>query len=131
MLRAHELNVGLSLEGNLWGQQWGAILNRVKPYPNARDAEFRKMMLQKGYKPHKFAELADEFFRSIGLYTMTPKFWNASIFERPADGRSMDCHASAFNMIVDDDFRFALHCSWKERFSISDTRIHSPSSNQN
>lgn len=91
----------------MWAQKWGNILKRVKPYPNASDAEFKGAMLKRGFRAHTFAELADSFYQSIGLYAMTPTFWNQSIFERPSDGRSMDCHASAFNMIVGDDYRFA------------------------
>lgn len=92
-------------EGNMWGQEWGALLKRVKPYPNVGDADSTEGIHQREFRALKFAELADEFYRSIGLYEMTPTFWKKSIFERPADGRSMDCHASAFNMRAGDDYR--------------------------
>jgi hypothetical protein len=41
-------------------------------------------------------KLSEEFFKSIGLIQMTPDFWRYSLFEKPTDGRDLDCHASTW-----------------------------------
>ena len=63
--------------------------------------------------------MADEIFSSIGLYAMTDTFWNKSIIERPSDGRSLDCHGSAHDMVIDDDYRYEFTIALLSIFGIS------------
>ena len=55
-------------------------------------------------------ELADEFFQSLGpnVPGMTDKFWENSMIEKPADGRDVVCHASAWDFYDRDDFRIKM-----------------------
>lgn len=49
--------------------------------------------------------ISEEFFVSLGLDPMPEEFWNKSVFERPNDGREMNCHASAWDFYDGKDFR--------------------------
>lgn len=48
---------------------------------------------------------SDEFFTSLGLEPVTPEFWERSMLEKPADGRDVVCHASAWDFNDGSDFR--------------------------
>lgn len=50
---------------------------------------------------------AEDFYTSINLYPMTPKFWERSMFEKPKD-RSVVCQASAFNFDYEEDYRVKI-----------------------
>jgi peptidyl-dipeptidase A len=36
--------------------------------------------------------ISEEFFTSLGLDPMLDDFWNNSIFEKPTDGREINCN---------------------------------------
>ena len=95
--------------GGMWGQNWSPIINRIKPFINISNADITPIMLQQKFHPITIFKMADEFYSSIGLYAMTDTFWNKSIIERPSDGRSLDCHGSAYDMIIDDDYRYTMN----------------------
>ena len=79
----------------------------MKPFPEVADTDVTPEMQRQGYTPRRMFELAEEFYASIGLYHMTDTFWNKSIIERPPDNRTLDCHGSAWDLTVPDDFRCA------------------------
>ncbi|GFV90458.1 angiotensin-converting enzyme [Trichonephila clavipes] len=94
------------LLGDMYAQTWVAIFPTVKPYPDARGfPNVTKKMLEKKMKPIDLFIMAENFFTSIGLKTMTPYFWKYSLMERPKDGRSVDCHASAHDFYDGKDYR--------------------------
>ena len=41
----------------------------------------------------------------LGFDPMTDLFWNETLFEKP-DDRDVVCHASAWDMMGEDDFRY-------------------------
>lgn len=51
---------------------------------------------------------AEDFFRSVGLYEMTPTFWDKSVVNQTAWGKTIVCHASAEDFCLGpegDDYR--------------------------
>lgn len=52
--------------------------------------------------------IAEEFFVSLGLDPMPTDFWDKSIFEKPSDGREINCHASAWDFYDGKDFRIKM-----------------------
>lgn len=52
--------------------------------------------------------IAEEFFVSLGLESMPADFWVKSIFEKPEDGREINCHASAWDFYDGKDFRIKM-----------------------
>ena len=77
----------------------------MKPYANISDTDITDTLKALGYTAKTFFRLADEFYQSIDLYAMSSAFWRNSIIERPTDGRTIDCHGSAHDMLLDDDYR--------------------------
>lgn len=57
--------------------------------------------------------VAEEFFTSLGLIEMPPEFWDKSMLEKPADGREVVCHASAWDFYNRKDFRYMNHVKGK------------------
>ena len=51
---------------------------------------------------------SDEFFQSLSLKPMPESFWKNSMLEKPADGREVVCHASAWNLMNGDDVRIKM-----------------------
>lgn len=50
-------------------------------------------------------KLAEDFFTSLNLSAMPKTFWERSVLEKPADGRDIVCHASAWDFYDGEDFR--------------------------
>ena len=54
---------------------------------------------------------AEEFFTSIGWMKLPAGYWTKSMLEKPTDGRSVVCHASAWDFAVknpDPDVRYVM-----------------------
>ncbi|CAF1067953.1 unnamed protein product [Adineta steineri] len=92
------------LLGNMWAQQWHDRLNDVLPYPDAPPINLTLLLQKKKFSVHDLYTTSEDFFTSIGLYPMTPKFWARSMFEKPKD-RDVVCHAAAFDLGYHDDYR--------------------------
>ena len=83
-----------------WLHQW----NNIKPYPNADKEDLTAIMKAQHWTVVRMFASAEEFFTSIGMFPMTPKFWINSMFKKP-EGRIAVCHATAFDMNSNNDFR--------------------------
>ncbi|XP_009867587.1 PREDICTED: angiotensin-converting enzyme [Apaloderma vittatum] len=93
------------LLGNMWAQSWSNIFDLVIPFPNATKVDATPAMKQQGWTPKKMFEESDRFFSSLGLIPMPQEFWDKSMIEKPADGREVVCHASAWDFYNRKDFR--------------------------
>lgn len=63
------------------------------------------LLFFQNYTVLKMFQMADEFYQSLNLSRMPMKFWNNSIFEKPNDGRTLTCYASAWDFFDGTDFR--------------------------
>ncbi|CAF0991980.1 unnamed protein product [Adineta ricciae] len=95
------------LLGNMWAQQWQDRLDDFMPYPDAPLVDITEMLHKKKYTIHRMYTTAEEFFTSINLYPMTPKFWARSLFSKPKD-REVVCHPSASDFKYHDDYRVKI-----------------------
>lgn len=75
------------------------------PYPDKPSVDVSQALIDQNYTAKKMFELAEEFYVSLNLSAMTPQFWANSIIEKPADGRDLICHASAWDFYDGEDFR--------------------------
>jgi hypothetical protein len=64
-------------------------------------------LIDQGYTPLGIYQQSERFFVSLGLSKMTDKFWQKSMFVKPA-GKRVQCHAAAFDMFMRDDFRIKM-----------------------
>ncbi len=53
-------------------------------------------------------EIAENFYKSLGMEPLPDAFWKNSIFEKPTDGREINCHASAWDFLNGKDFRIKM-----------------------
>ncbi|KAK3712055.1 hypothetical protein RRG08_045043 [Elysia crispata] len=95
------------LLGNMWSQQWNNIADLVNPFKNKQLMDVTEEMKRQGYTIKKMFETAEDFFYSLGFDNMTQIFWEKSMLERP-EGREVVCHASAWDMDKQDDFRIKM-----------------------
>lgn len=95
------------LLGDMWAQQWTNIIDIVLPYKEVPSFDVTSQMVAKGYDPKRMFLTAEEFFTSLGLEPMTPKFWANSMITRP-NGRTVECHGSAEDFFTNDDFRIKM-----------------------
>ncbi|RWS14509.1 uncharacterized protein B4U79_00787 [Dinothrombium tinctorium] len=95
------------LLGSMGAEQWSNILNELKPFPFLSELDVTGEMIKQGYDPIKMFELAEKFFVSLGLPSMTEEFWNKSMFVKPKD-REVVCHPSAWNFGTKTDFRINM-----------------------
>ncbi|CAF1347310.1 unnamed protein product [Adineta ricciae] len=92
------------LLGNMWAQSWESRFDDFIPYPNAPVPNITQVLRDQKFSIHQMYKTAEQFFTSIDLYPMTPKFWARSMFKKPKD-RDVVCHASAFDLGYHDDYR--------------------------
>ncbi|KYN03578.1 Angiotensin-converting enzyme [Cyphomyrmex costatus] len=91
------------LLGNLWSQNWEALIDIV--FPNYTGMlNLTDSMIQENYNVIKMVKTAEDFYVSLGFPPLPSKFWKNSIFEKETGKRS-GCHATAVNMYKKDDFR--------------------------
>ncbi|NXE25143.1 ACE enzyme, partial [Ardeotis kori] len=93
------------LLGNMWAQQWNNIYDLMVPYPEKPNLDVTSTMVQQGWNATHMFRVSEEFFTSLGLLEMPPEFWEKSMLEKPADGREVVCHASAWDFYNRKDFR--------------------------
>ncbi|XP_065334357.1 angiotensin-converting enzyme-like [Cloeon dipterum] len=97
------------LLGNMWAQTWGNIADIMLPYPNATSTgNVTASLIKKGYTPLDMFKLSEEFYLSLNLTAMPEMFWEKSIIEKPADGRDLVCHASAWDFSDGENFRIKM-----------------------
>ncbi|TRY89927.1 hypothetical protein DNTS_000391 [Danionella cerebrum] len=96
------------LLGNMWAQTWSGIMDLVNPYPDATQVDATPAMIAQGWNAKRMFEESDRFFTSLGLLPMPDEFWNKSMLEKPADGREVVCHASAWDFYNRKDFSHGL-----------------------
>jgi len=58
---------------------------------------------------HDMVRISENFYVSLGLDPMSEDFWKNSVFEKPNDGREINCHASAWDFYDGKDFRFEIN----------------------
>lgn len=94
--------------GDMWAQQWHNIFEDIKPYKNKTLLDVTPKMKEKNMTAIDLFLIAEEFFTSLGLDPLPQSFWNKSLFEKPIDGREVNCHASAWDFYDGKDFRIKM-----------------------
>nr|XP_045608351.1 angiotensin-converting enzyme-like [Procambarus clarkii] len=98
--------------GNMWAQSWENIYDLVKPYEDVDIPDISDDLNDNIVNVTEMFCLAENFFTSLNLYTMTPDFWSSSLFKDPNNGTEVICHASAWDFYdtenVPDKGRFRI-----------------------
>ncbi|XP_066442305.1 angiotensin-converting enzyme isoform X2 [Eleutherodactylus coqui] len=93
------------LLGNMWAQQWNNIYDMMIPFPHKTNIDVTDAMVKQGWNATHMFRVSEEFFKSLGLLEMPQEFWDKSMLQKPADGREVVCHASAWDFYNRKDFR--------------------------
>lgn len=101
------------LLGNMWAQEWGALYDLVEPHKGAGSLDVTKSIQAKKLDAKKMVGLAEGFFVSLGMDPLPDTFWKRSMLTRPRD-REVVCHASAWDVTLDDDLRIKMCIEPKE-----------------
>ena len=81
----------------MWGRFWGNLYKDVVPYPSRPNLDVSHKMKEQNYTVQKMFQTADDFYANMGLLRVPRTFWNASLLEKPTDGRNVVCHATAWD----------------------------------
>ncbi|XP_041371786.1 uncharacterized protein LOC121385251 [Gigantopelta aegis] len=96
------------LLGNMWAQEWGNIFNILQPFKGKSAIDVTDEMRAQNYTVLKMFKTAEDFYLSLGLRKMPDSFWKKSMISKPADGRPVVCHASAWDFFNNKDFRIKM-----------------------
>jgi len=95
------------LLGNMWAQSWINIEDLATPFPDSPPVNITPALIEKEIDAEKIFKISEEFFVQLGFDPMTDVFWNKTQFVKPED-REVVCHASAWDMMGEDDFRVKM-----------------------
>ncbi|KAF5302724.1 hypothetical protein FQR65_LT08466 [Abscondita terminalis] len=86
------------LFGNVWAQSWTNLQWLVRPYPDADTINVTSALLKQNYKPRKMFEVADNFYKSVGLQSSNISYDEllGAVIIKPGT-REILCHASAWD----------------------------------
>lgn len=88
----------------MWSQNWevyhALLLPRI-----TMDSDLDANLQNTNWTSYDMVRRADDFYSSLGLPSMTRKFWEKSLFERSNDSSNEKCHGTAANMFEPDDYR--------------------------
>ncbi|XP_063985703.1 angiotensin-converting enzyme-like isoform X2 [Diachasmimorpha longicaudata] len=96
------LPIPAHLLGDLWSQNWGALVDLVLPEKSVT-LNITESLRNKNYSVLDMVKRSEDFYVSLGFPRLPKLFWERSIFTR--GDRDMNCHASAANMYRKGDFR--------------------------
>lgn len=96
------------LLGNMHPRAWTNIMDIVTPYPSKKRIDVTELIKAKNYTGLAMAKLADDFFKSLGMIPVNPRFFRDSMFEKPDDGRQVVCYPVAFDFYNKEDFRIKM-----------------------
>ncbi|KAF8784678.1 Angiotensin-converting enzyme like protein [Argiope bruennichi] len=99
---------------NLWGENWSGLSDVLLPYPET-STNVTAVLLSKGFSVIDLIRKAEEFYTTMGLDSMKPKFWSKSMFVKPTDGRFVDCHAVSYDFALGEDYRMRVCAEVKEQ----------------
>ncbi len=95
------------LLGNMWAQEWSNIYPLLEPYPGVASLDVTAALKAAKYDELKLVKLGESFFTSLGLDPLPETFWQRSMFTKPKD-REVVCHASAWDVDMNDDLRIKM-----------------------
>lgn len=103
-------NIPAHLLGNMWAQSWVNLYDRTKPFASTVDLDITETLKAKNYTVQRLFEIANEFYVGLGLpdNSMSYDVARGAMIEKPTDGRTVTCHASAWDFCDQQDFRIKM-----------------------
>ena len=95
------------LLGNMWSQSWGNVYDLAGVGAADPGYDLTALLKAKKVDEHEMVRYGERFFTSLGFEPLPATFWERSLFRKPAD-REVVCHASAWNVDLEDDLRIKM-----------------------
>jgi peptidyl-dipeptidase A len=95
------------LLGNMWAQEWQNVYPLVEPWKGQPDLDVSSAMVRQKWDAVKMVKTGERFFTSLGLDPLPASFWERSMLTKPRD-REVVCHASAWDVTMNDDLRIKM-----------------------
>jgi peptidyl-dipeptidase A len=95
------------LLGNMWAQEWANVYPLVEPYKGQGNLDVSAAIARQKWDAVKMVKTGESFFTSLGLDPLPKTFWERSMLTKPRD-REVVCHASAWDVTMDDDLRIKM-----------------------
>jgi peptidyl-dipeptidase A len=95
------------LLGNMWSQTWSNIYDLTGVGASDPGYDLTALLKAKGLDDVGMVRIGERFFTSLGFDPLPATFWERSLFRKPAD-REVVCHASAWNVDLEDDLRIKM-----------------------
>jgi peptidyl-dipeptidase A len=95
------------LLGNMWAQEWANVYPLVEPYQGQPSLDVSAALVAQKWDAVKMVKTGERFFTSIGLDPLPKTFWERSMLVKPRD-REVVCHASAWDVTMNDDLRIKM-----------------------
>ncbi|XP_071786687.1 angiotensin-converting enzyme-like [Asterias amurensis] len=96
------------LLGHMWSSKWSNLIDIAKPFPEKQATDITPALRAQNYTVGRMFEVANEFYTSMGLLPVPEQFYNKSRLTSPDDGRSVVCHAMAWEFYNKQDFRVSM-----------------------
>ncbi|XP_059147214.1 angiotensin-converting enzyme-like [Physella acuta] len=117
-LKAIHVNVSFPDSGHVPENLYYTAVEFGPPISGKTSFDISAEMVKKNYTALKIYEMADDFFRSMGMHPMPRIFWNKSLLEPPTDERQVDCYPSAWDFGDGKDFRIKM-CTGISKYDFS------------
>ena len=95
------------LLGNIWSQSWGNVYDLAGVAASDPGYDLTALLKAKGVDEVEMVRIGERFFTSLGFEPLPATFWERSLLRKPAD-REVVCHASAWNVDLEDDLRIKM-----------------------
>ncbi len=95
------------LLGNMWSQTWGNVYDLAGVGASDPGYDLTALLKAKGVDEVQMVKIGERFFTSLGFEPLPATFWERSLLRKPAD-REVVCHASAWNVDLEDDLRIKM-----------------------
>ena len=95
------------LLGNMWAQEWANVYPLVEPYEGQPTLDVSASLTKQKWDAVKMVRTGERFFTSLGLDPLPKTFWERSMLVKPRD-REVVCHASAWDVTMNDDLRIKM-----------------------
>ena len=95
------------LLGNMWAQEWTNVQSLVEPYKGQPTLDVSVALARQKWDAVKMVKTGERFFTSLGLDPLPATFWERSMLVKPRD-REVVCHASAWDVTMNDDLRIKM-----------------------
>jgi peptidyl-dipeptidase A len=95
------------LLGNMWAQEWTNIYPLVEPYKGQPSLDVSSALVRQKWDATRMVKTGERFFTSLGLDPLPTTFWERSMLVKPRD-REVVCHASAWDVTMNDDLRIKM-----------------------